>query len=219
MKEAPFARLEDVIRDPLFPELDVALRQGRHIDRDEADRYAFLLDAQTHLEIFYRRYGCELMHASDGYFYLLPRGDQLGRRHLTAGEMLVGQVLALMYLEPSAVQAGGAVGTAQLVARLVGLVGERELIRAVNPRRKKYDERVAQETVRLEIGKALRGLWRLGFVEQLDDERLRLRAPLLRFAEPVRGVEDRVTTLERLLSEGKAAQAPSVDDEETEDES
>src|SRR2546428_245413 len=110
MKEAPFARLEDVIRDPLFPELDVALRQGRHIDRDEADRYAFLLDAQTHLEIFYRRYGCELMHASDGYFYLLPRGDQLGRRHLTAGEMLVGQVLALMYLEPSAVQAGGAVG-------------------------------------------------------------------------------------------------------------
>ena len=218
MKESSFARLEDVIRDALFPELDVDLRQGCHIDREEADRYAFLLDAQAHLETFYQRYGCELMHTSDGYFYLLPTGDRLGHRHLTAAEMLVGQVLALVYLDPTTVQARGLVGHEQLVARLVALVGERELIRSLNPRRKKYDERVAQETVRLEVGKALRGLCRLGFVEQLDGEQLRLRAPLLRFAEPVRGLEDRATALERLVSEGKVTTAPAVDEDEAEDE-
>src|SRR5437867_9057557 len=86
VKESSFARLEDAILDPLFPDVDIELRQGCHIDREDADRYAFLQDAQIHLETFYRRYGCELMQMSDGYFYLMPTADRLGRRHLTAGE-------------------------------------------------------------------------------------------------------------------------------------
>ncbi|MFA4836203.1 MAG: chromosome partition protein MukE, partial [Dehalococcoidia bacterium] len=90
-----FVTLEEVINDMVFPDVDVALRRGRHIDREDGDWYAFVIDAQDHLEQFYRRYGCDLIAQSDGYFYLLPTGDQLSRRHLTAGEMLVGQVLAL----------------------------------------------------------------------------------------------------------------------------
>lgn len=211
MNDKPFARLEDVVLDPLFPEVDVALRQGRHIDRDEGDRYGFLLDAQEFLEPFYRRYGCDLIHASDGFFYLLPTGDQLGRRHLSVGEMLVGQALALMYLDPATLQAGGVVQRPQLVARLAGLIGERELVSALNPRRRKYDERVAQETVRTEVGKALRGLAALGFVEALGEEQLRLRPPLLRFAEPVRGIEDPQSAIERLVAAGKVAMAVSED--------
>jgi len=53
MREVPFARLEEVILDELFPEADVSLRQGRHIDRNDGDCYTFLVEAQAQLEPFY----------------------------------------------------------------------------------------------------------------------------------------------------------------------
>lgn len=218
MHESAFHQLEEVIQDPLFPEIDLALRSGRHLDRDDGERYAFVLDAQSLLESFYRRYGCELIHASDGFFYLLPVGEQMGRRHLTAGEMLVGQTLALLYLEPTTVQAGGVTQQSVVVARLASLVGERELIQALNPRRRRYDERVAQETVRTEIAKAMRGLESLGFIDLGEGEQLRLRLGLLRFAEAVRGLSEPADALSRLIGEGKAvAQAASDEDEEPEE--
>ncbi len=216
MIEVPLTRLEDVILDELFPAVDVALRQGRHIDRNDGSLYTFLLDSQSQLETLYRRYGCELMHSTDGYFYLVPINDFLGRRHLTVGEMLVGQTLALAYLDPATVSAGGVVNREEILSRLAGLLGERELIQALNQRRRKYDERVAHETVRLEIGKALRGLANLGFIESLDSDQLRLRPPLLRFADSVRSLEDPATALARLISEAKIVMQRS--DEEGEDE-
>src|SRR5262249_36501771 len=72
-----FVTLEDAINAEAFPEVDLALRRGRHVDRDDADWYAFLIDAQEKLEPFYRRFGCELVHKTDGYFYLLPTNDKL----------------------------------------------------------------------------------------------------------------------------------------------
>lgn len=218
MHESAFHQLEEVIQDPLFPEVDLAVRAGRHIDRDDGERYAFVLDAQSLLETFYRRYGCELVHASDGFFYLLPVGDQMGRRHLTAGEMLVGQTLALVYLEPTTVQAGGVTQQSVVVARLASLVGERELIQALNPRRRKYDERIAQETVRMEIAKALRGLESLGFIDLGDGEQVRLRPGLFRFAEAVRGLSDPSEALSRLIAEGKAvAETTGYEDDDGEE--
>lgn len=214
MHESAFHQLEEVIQDPLFPEVDLALRAGRHIDRDDGERYAFVLDAQSLLEALYRRYGCDLVHASDGFFYLLPVGDQMGRRHLTAGEMLVGQTLALVYLEPATVQAGGVTQQSVVVARLASLVGERDLIQALNPRRRKYDERIAQETVRMEIAKALRGLESLGFIDLGEGEQVRLRLGLLRFAEAVRGLSDPAETLSRLIAEGKAVAETAGDEDE-----
>ncbi|HLJ89952.1 MAG TPA: chromosome partition protein MukE [Candidatus Angelobacter sp.] len=216
MTNASFVRLEEAIVDELFPEVDVDLRSGRHIDRNDADRYTFLVEAQVQLEAFYRRYGCELVHSTDGYFYLVPTGDRLGRRHLSLGEMLIGQTLALAYLEPTTVSTGGIIGREQVLSRLAGLVGERELVQALNPRRKKYDERVAQETVRVEIGKALRGLTALGFIEFIDADHVKLRAPILRFADSVRSLEDPAAALARLVSEGKAV--TERQDEEVEDE-
>ena len=214
MREAPFTRLEEVVLDQLFPEVDVSLRQGRHIDRSDGDFYTFLIEAQAQLELFYRRYGCELVHSTDGYFYLVPTGDQLGRRHLTVGEMLVGQTLALAYLDPATVSAGGIVHREEVLSRLAGLLGERELVLALNPRRRRYDERVAQETVRVEIARALRGLSSLGFIELLDTDQLRLRPPVLRFADSVRALEDPAVALARLVSESKIVTEPQDDEEE-----
>jgi chromosome partition protein MukE len=199
-----FASLEEIISDPAFPEIDVALRRGRHIDRDDGDWYTLVSDAQDHLEPFYRRYGCELVARSDGYFHLLPTGDQLSRRHLTAGEMLLGQTLALQYLDPSTVQSGGVMTREQALARLAGLVDDRQLAKALEPRRRRFDdERVVHEIIRRGVGVAIRRLASLGFIEILDDAHIRLRAPLLRFADPVRGLADASEAMERLIARGE----------------
>lgn len=201
MNDAPlYNSLEAVVQDDLFPVIDLALREGRHIASDEPAEFAFVREAQVFLEPFYRRYGCELVQVNDGYFYLRPSGDRLGRRHLSSAEMLVGQALALLYLDPATVQSGGAALRGQVVELLDNLVGKENLVQALNRRRSgKRSERVAHETVRREIDQALRSLARLGFVEVLEGERLRLRPPVLRFAEPVRGLGDPAAGLQRLI--------------------
>lgn len=200
MSDALYKSLEAVVQDELFPDVDLALREGRHIASDEPATYSFVREAQVFLEPFYRLYGCELVQANDGYFYLRPTGDRLGRRHLSVGEMLVGQALALLYLDPATVQSGGAALRGQVVELLDNLVGKDRLVQALNRRRSgKRAERVAQELVRREIDQALRALARLGFVEILEGERLRLRPPILRFADPVRGLGDPAAGLQRLI--------------------
>jgi chromosome partition protein MukE len=199
------AQLEDVIRDPDFPDLDLALRRGRHIDRDDVAWYALLGDAQDHLEAFYRRYGCELVHKADGYYYLLPTGDKLSRRQLSAGDMVVGQALALLYLHPSTVERGGLHTQEELIAQLATVLGSDALIRAFNPKRRRYDERVAQKTVRARVGEAVRRLAGLGFVDLVEGDQLRLRPALLRFAEPVRGLSEPAEALAQLVARGEVA--------------
>jgi chromosome partition protein MukE len=203
MSDATFDSLEAVIADDRFPEVDLMLRRGRHIGRDDGAAYDYLAEAQVLLEPFYRRFGSELIQQNDGYFYLLPSGDRLGRRRLSVGEMLVGQVLALLYLDPATLQHGGVVTREALLQRLSGLLGTNVLVRTLNPRKRKYDERIAAETVRVQVGEALRKLADLGFVDVVDSARLRLRPALMRFAEPVRGLAAPSDALERLVAHGE----------------
>jgi chromosome partition protein MukE len=201
-----YAELQDVVMDPGFPELDLALRRGRHIDRDDFAGYTLLTDAQAHLEAFYRRYGCELVHKSEGYFYLLPSGDMLSRRQLGPGDMLVGQALALLYLDPSTIERGGRVTAEDVVAQLVVVLGSDALIRAFNPKlKRKYDERIAQKNVRTHVGAAVRHLATLGFVDLGDEGNLKLRPALMRFAEPVRGLSAPAEALAKLVALGEVA--------------
>lgn len=206
-----FQSFDEVIADEHFPEMDLALRRGRHIGRDDGTVYDYLVDALDHLEPFYRRFGCELVQRSDGYFYLLPSGDRLGRRHLSAGEMLVGQTLALMYLDPATLQHGGLVQRETLLQRLSGLLGTETLVRTLNPRKRKFDERIAAETVRTKVAEALRRLADLGFIDSVDDGNLRLRAALMRFAEPVRDLSDQRAALERLVRSGEVVLGDAED--------
>ena len=205
MTRPGYAQLQDVILDAEFPELDLALRRGRHVDRDDVAWYALLGDAQEHLEVFYRRYGCELIHKADGYFYLLPTGDKLSRRQLGAGDMLVGQALALLYLHPSTVERAGLHTTEEVIAQLAAVMGNDALIQAFNPKRRRHDERVAQKAVRSRVGEAVRRLAGLGFCELVEGEQLRLRPALLRFAEPVRGLSEPAEALAQLVARGEVA--------------
>lgn len=211
MIEHPYRSLEAVVQDRVFPEVDLALRRGRHIDMNDAEWFAFLSDAQLLLETFYSRYDCELIRSRDGYFYLLPTGDKLGRRHMKKREMLVGQALALMFLDPETLKAAGVVTVAQVLELLTSLIGDSALVKALNPRRgHPADKRVAEAKARKEIRTALRELGRLGFVDSLDDDRLRLREALMRFADPVRGLTDRAAAMAQLIETG---QVVVVDDE------
>ena len=219
MNEERFQRLEEAVTDPLFADIDTGLRQGRHVNRHETEQYGFLRDAQAHLEGFYRQYDCELRHAGDGFFHLVPHGDRVRRRRLTVAEMLVGQALTLVYLDPQTVRSGGVVANAQVVQRLEALMGRDRLVAELLPRRKRRDDRVAQDAIREEIAKALRALAGLGFVHAVDAGRVRPCPALLRFAEPVRGLEDRREALSRLVAEGVVGRdhADETDESEGED--
>jgi chromosome partition protein MukE len=208
--------LEDiaaVVEHELFPDVDLALRRGRHIDRDDAAWYGFLTDAQAPLERFYRRFGAELVQRTDGFFFLLPSGDKLGRRHLSPSEMLVGQGLTLLYLEPATVEQGGLTSRDQLLSQLSASMGTEQLMLAFNAKKKRMDERVAQELVRAKVSEAVRRLSSLGFVELLPDDRIRLRSSLMRFAEPVRGSGADLEALTRLVASGEVALTGDLDDE------
>ncbi|WP_025771142.1 chromosome partition protein MukE [Thioalkalivibrio sp. HK1] len=199
-----FESLEEAIADEHFPGVDLALRRGRHLSLDDGTAYQYLIDALDHLEPFYRRFGCELVHPSDGYFYLLPSGDRLDRRRLSTGEMLIGQTLALMYLDPAALQYAGVVERQTLLQRLQGMLGAETLVRILDPRRrKKFNERIFAEIIRNKVAEALRRLAELGFIDTLDGGRLRLRPSLMRFVEPVRGSKDCSAALERLVASGE----------------
>lgn len=219
MTPSRFGRLEEVILDALFPDVDLALRRGRHVTADELAFYTFLSDAREHLETFYRRYGCELMHKSDGFFYLLPSGDKLGKRHLRPVEMLVGQALALLYLDPRTVEAGGTIVRDDVLGQLASVLGSDDLVRALYPGKKRVDERVAQEGVRSKVSDAIRKLGALGFVSTTEEGRIRLSPALLRFAEPARLGEPPDVILARLAAEGELMITEGLEDDGFDDES
>ncbi len=204
MTPRTFTELQEVVLDPSFPDLDLALRRGRHVDREDFAWYTLLTDAQDLLEAFYRRYGCELVHKADGYYYLLPTGEKLSRRQLAVGDMLVGQALALMYLDPSTIERGGRATTEDVVAQLAVVMGAEALVRAFHTKKKKYDERVAQKAVRTKVADGIRRLAALGFVD-VGDESLKLRPALLRFAEPVRAAGQPAAALAKLVADGEIA--------------
>jgi chromosome partition protein MukE len=208
----------DIVEQAEFPALDSALRKGRHIDRDDGEWFALLHDGQAHIETWYRRYGCELIYKSDGYFYLLPVADKYPKRQLAAAEMLVGQTLALLYLDPRSIERAGIVTREMIVEQLVMVLGSDMLIRAFLPQRKRMDERLAQKEVRSKIADATRRLASLGFVTSLADDKWQIRASIMRFAEPVRGVEDPAAALSRLVALGDVAlETASHDDNQTDE--
>lgn len=202
MSGTSYRDLAEILEDDRFPQIDLDLRRGRHIGREDGEHYTFLMDALKPLEKFYLRFGCQLVSKADGYVYLLPTGTSLPRRTLSVGEMLVGQTLALMCLDPATLSRNKAVTRDALLQRLEGLVGARTLIRALNPRLKRIDERVGAEKVRKKVQEALRNLHKLGFID-LERDEFTLRNSLLRFSEPIRDLGDPEAALERLIKAGE----------------
>ena len=201
MTESAFRTLAEALEDDVFPEVDLRLREGRHIDDLDLDHFTFLEDARAWLEGFYDRYGCDLVRSRDGYYYLSPRGDRFGRRSLSAAEMLVGQALCLLRLDPAILRTTGRVERVRVLELLDQLVGSDRLGRALNPRRKRRSKSVEEEEIRKDVDRAIRTLARLGFIE-VESDLLRLRAALSRFAEPVAHGPQPEGALSKLIGSG-----------------
>src|SRR5690606_12554044 len=129
--------------------------------------------------------------------------DGLGKRQLSAPEMLVGQALALLYLDPRTVQSGGVVTRDDVLGHMASVMTTDGLVQAFNPKRRRLDERVAQETVRGKVTEGLRKLANGGFIEQLEGDSIRLRSALMRFADPVRTSESPAQALAKLVARGE----------------
>lgn len=194
--------LAEVVADRLFPEIDVRLREGSHVSREDHGRFAFLAQSFDVLLTFYERYGYDLHRAEAGFFYLRPLSGTR-RRTMTIGEMLVGQTLALLFLDPRIFVTDRRIARTTLQETLDQLVGMEGLRTRLLKRNIRNQRAVANE-VRAEVDRALRSLERLGFV-QLHGDTIELRSSLLRFTEVVRSSGDPAVALGRLVREGELA--------------
>ncbi len=197
--------LEEVVLDPLFPELDHKLRSGYHVDMDDIRHYEFLLQALAFLQSFYRGYQCRLVHGPEGYFYLLSEGELLGRRRLSVAEMLVGQVLALMRMDPAYLKSGGRMPLEHVLSTLEMLLGQERLAELLAPRSRGRDRELEARKIREEVERALNGLARMGFITLFRDSAEVLpRKPLMRFVDLMRATDDFKDALNRLQQTGAA---------------
>ena len=110
----------EVVTDKLieaFPQL-LDVGYTREMEK-ELDQIAYHdMDWIVMLEQFYGRYGYELVHRSDGYFFLVPANEAVGKRQLSVAEMIVGQGLALAYLDPRTLEKGALITREELITAL-----------------------------------------------------------------------------------------------------
>jgi chromosome condensin MukBEF MukE localization factor len=96
------------------------------------------------------------------------------------------------------------------------LVGAERIGQVLNPRRKRRSQAVEEDEIRKDVAGAIRTLARLGFVDVEDDDQLRLRVPLLRFAESVATQPRPEEALVNLIAVGTAEDAEGEDEEDKE---
>ncbi|MDR3557840.1 MAG: chromosome partition protein MukE [Syntrophobacteraceae bacterium] len=207
--------LDQVILDPLFPGVDHRLRTGGHIDMDDIRSYEFLLQAEPFLQVFYEGYDCRLVNGQEGYFYLLSEGDLLGHRRLSGAEMLVGQVLALLRMDPAYLKKAGQIPVEQILSHLEMLLGRQRLAELLAPRTRGRDAEMDNKKIREAVDKAINGLARLGFItiERATESVIPGRS-IARFTEPVRDAREMSLALEELIKLGEV----ELDDEEQQNE-
>jgi chromosome partition protein MukE len=210
MSARQFPTLESVITDPAFPALDVGLRSGRHYSLEgDILEYEFIQSAEDQLYDFYGRYGCRLAQGPENYYYLLSEGDLLGQRQLSIGEMLIGQTLALMRMDPVHLSRNGQIADEKLLAMLENVLGQERLFALMAPRSRGKDRETDARKIREEADRALNSLQRLGFLRRMIENEARWCQPrpaIMRFCDLVREGEDLQNNLRRLAARGEVDQ-------------
>lgn len=201
--DGTFDTLEEVVTDPRFPRIDHALRTGGHIDVDDVAAYELLQQGRRLLDRFYEGYDCRLRHAPEGYFHLVSEGVLLGHSHLSQAEMLVGQMLALVMMEPAHLATGG-IELDRVLTRLGMAVGEDRLLARLSKRKIGEDRATDARKARAVVRKALNRMEKLGFLRfERASSFIRPRKPVMRFADPVREAGDQRASLHALVERGE----------------
>lgn len=215
-------KLAEAIANPIFPQLDSQLRAGRHISLEALDEHAFLMDYQSELEQFYRRYHVELIRAPEGFFYLRPKASTLiARSAMSEMEMLVGKVLCYLYLSPERLAQQAIFHYDEVYDELLNLADETKLLKAINPRSTGSD--LDKAKLAEKVGGALRRLGRLGMITRVGDQNSKkfvISESVFRFGADVRTGDDPREAQLRLIRDGEATkptiakeQAVSFDEE------
>ncbi|MGL4456343.1 MAG: chromosome partition protein MukE [Plesiomonas sp.] len=210
-------RLAQALANPIFPVLDSMLRSGRHIGLDDLDNHAFLMDFQSELDDFYRRYHVELIRAPEGFFYLRPRSTTLiARSVLSALDMLVGKVLCYLYLSPERLAQEGIFTVADLHDELMNLADESKLLKLVNNRSTGSD--LDRKKLHDKVNTSMNRLRRLGMVVMIGDSgKFRISEAVFRFGADVRSGDDPREAQLRMIRDGEAMAADSLSLEDSRD--
>ena len=211
IQELISTKLAEAIANPIFPQLDSQLRAGRHISLEALDEHAFLMDYQSELEQFYRRYHVELIRAPEGFFYLRPKASTLiARSAMSEMEMLVGKVLCYLYLSPERLAQQGIFHYDEVYDELLNLADETKLLKAINPRSTGSD--LDKAKLAEKVGGALRRLGRLGMITRVGDQNSKkfvISESVFRFGADVRAGDDPREAQLRLIRDGEATK-PTV---------
>lgn len=205
-----YETLADVIVDSLFVKADLELRRGSHISAsNDIFLFNFLVAAQHLLEPFYDAYRVQLILGSEGYFYLLPDHNvvppPLGSHKLSILEMLAGQTIALMRLDPKWLATNGRIPELSILELMEHILGQERLLGYVGRKRGRDRENEAKN-LREQFSGALRTLKGLGFIQREGKGSGAVILPqtaIMRFADPVRGRDSFVEALERLIRDGE----------------
>lgn len=199
-------KLAQAIANPIFPSLDSQLRTGRHISLEHLDEHAFLMDFQSELEQFYRRYNVELIRAPEGFFYLRPKATTLiSRSAMSEMEMLVGKVLCYLYLSPERLAQQGIFSYDEVYDELLNLADESKLLKAINPRSTGSD--LDKAKLLEKVGGALRRLARIGIITRVGEQNSKkfiISESVFRFGADVRTGDDPREAQLRLIRDGEA---------------
>ncbi len=194
--------LHELIMDPLFPETDIRLRAGWHCDEEEIQVYDFITQALDWMTVYYDLYGCELVYASEGYYYLRPISKLIKSYSLSMESMVVSQFLALMKMDPQYLETSGTFDLSELIERIELILGKSQVNR-IFLKRKKDKELVGEQDItnfQQVIKRTLRELSRLGFVTiNPDFTKIYPRKPVFRFIDPVKNHENPNKALESLV--------------------
>lgn len=208
-------KLAEAIANPIFPQLDSQLRAGRHISLEALDEHAFLMDYQSELEQFYRRYHVDLIRAPEGFFYLRPKASTLiARSAMSEMEMLVGKVLCYLYLSPERLAQQGIFSQDDVYEELLNLADETKLLKAVNPRSTGSD--LDKAKLAEKVGGALRRLGRLGMITRVGDQNSKkfvISESVFRFGADVRAGDDPREAQLRLIRDGEATKPTTAKDQ------
>ncbi len=212
----PYQNFSDLITDNLFPELDTRLRRGEHIDARHTQLFNMLRDALPLLEEHYNRYGADLIHAPENFYYLRPNTSSkhlIRSRKLDELTMVTGQVLALYHLDPEQLEGSGWISIDSIYERLRLLLDQDYLCKLLE--RRKLDTQADREKGLEVLRKAVRQLSRLGMIrlEANQNNRVQTQSPLMRFIEPVRSAPNSRQALEKLVQQGYISLDEDIEDD------
>ena len=203
--DTPYQNPGDVINDELFPELDSRLRRGEHIDSRHTRLFNILNDSSQWLGEYYHRYGVDLIHTPEDFYYLKPGNSQkqlIKSRKLDELTMVCGQVLALHHMDPEQLEGSGWISTDAIYERLRLLLDDAYLCKLLE--RRKLDTQADRDKGLETLRKAIRQLARLGMIrlENNQTNQVQTQSPLMRFIDPVRTAPCTREALKKLVTQG-----------------